>query len=693
MVSIVLIKREDMERSRINHRTWMFPIGIVVSSLFLFVTNLYSFLLFHVLVELFTVVIAFGIFAIAWSSRRYVNNIFLLVMGVGYLFIGSIDLLHVLTYEGMRIIADYGTNLSDQLWIAARYLEALSFVGAFLLLKYDISMSLSLVKSRWIFFAYTLIISIVAALVLMFDIFPAMYVAGDGVAQFYAYNEYIIATIFLGALVLLFKKRKKLDQEVVGILSLSLILKIISELFFARYVNAYDFSNMLGHIFQFISFLLLYKAVIEGGLMKPYKFLFLDLKKSEENYRALVEFSPDAIVVHSGGRILYANGSAKKLFGIEKDEEIINMELTDFFGSEYREHIRLRIKNIFSGKWQQAPTMEMAVLHTNGQMVPVEVKGRKIIYAGEEVIESIIRDVSERKKAEERIRSLAKFPEENPNPVMRVLENGQVQYANRPAHKMLSHFNWKSGDPLPKALLEVSKQVLKKKVKQEQEITCACGRIFAIVFAPSLTDECVNLYGLDITERKAAEEELAKTQKQLRKKIEEQLLESYKHLGLVNRKISLLLEMENHSQSKENKQEIVEYILSSLLNLSYAKIGLLYLAVGKNHFNLISSAGLEKEKLVNLQVVNESNAKFISQLVAKGKRVNGSCDLVDAGCFKIGFAFSYFVALPILSGNVCKGFLFLGFTDRKSMDVQELEFLDVFAKHVSSALTNSSILK
>lgn len=76
-------------------------------------------------------------------------------------------------------------------------------------------------------------------------------------------------------------------------------------------------------------------------------------------------------------------------------------------------------------------------------------------------------------------------------------------------------------------------------------------------------------------------------------------MESYKHLGLVNRKISLLLELENHSQSKENKQEIVKYILSSLLNLSYAKAGLLYLAVGKNHFNLISSVGLEKETMAN----------------------------------------------------------------------------------------------
>ncbi len=671
----------------------MFPVGIVVSSSFLFAANLYSFLFFHTLVELFTVVIAFGIFAIAWSSRKYVNNIFLLVMGVSYLFIGSIDLLHMLTYQGMNIIAGYGANLPAQLWIAARYLEAASFIAAFLLLSQGVSRELPLVRSRWIFFVYAVIFLIMISSILVWDIFPGAYLAGGGMTQFYISSEYIIAFIFLGSLALLFKKRKIFDREMVNLLSLSLILKIISELSFSWYVSAYDFSNILGHIFQFTSFLLLYKAVIEGGLMRPYRFLFLDLKKSEESYRALVEFSPDAIVVHSEGNILYANEPAKKLFGIEEDESIIGANLIEFFGPEYRDRIRLRIKNIFSGKWQQAPTMEMAVLHANGQTIPVEVKGMKIIYAGREVIESIIRDVSERKTAEEKIQSLAKFTEESPSPVIRALGDGQVQYANRPGRKMLAHFDWSVGEPLPEAFQVTFEQALKKGIKQEAEITCTCGRIFSILFAPSLTDDYVNLYGLDITERKAVEEELVKAQVRLREKTEEQLMESYKYLGLVNRKISLLLELENHSQSKKNKQEIVEYILSSSPSLSYAKAGLLYLAVGKNHFNLISSAGLEKEKLANLQVVSEKKADFIGQLMETGKRVNGSCELVDAGCFKTNFAFSYFVALPILSGNVCKGFLFLGFTDRKSMDTQEFEFLDIFAKHVSSALTNAAILK
>lgn len=694
IVSFVLIKRKDMDRLRSVYQAWIFPFGIAVSSSLLFFASLYSFLLFHTLVELFTVVIAFGIFVIAWSSRRYVNNIFLLLIGVSYLFIGGIDLVHMITYRGMDIVKNYGANLPTQLWIAARYLEAASFVAAFLLLKEAAANDSVKIgrKSRKIFFIYFLIFSAILALIFLFNIFPAAYVEGSGMTHFKIYSEYIISLIFFGAIILLLKKRKMFDREMANMLSLSLIMKIVSELAFTEYVGVYDFSNILGHIFRFISVLLLYKAVLESGLMRPYEFLFSDLKKSEERYRSLVDFSPDAIVVHSEGKVMYANGSAKKLFGIKKEDAIIGMELAGFFSPEYREQISLRIKNIFSGKLRQTPMTEMTVLQASGQLIPVEVKGMKIFYAGKEAVESIIRDVSERKKAEEKIRSLAKFPEENPNPVIRALADGQVQYLNQPARKMLISIGWTESGPLPEFLFAAVRQVLEKKVKQEVEVVCQSGQIFSIMLAPILTESWVNLYGLDITERKASERELANTQAELRKKTEELLMESYKHLGLVNRKISLLLELENHSQSKKNKQEIIEYILSSLLSLSYAKTGLLYLAVGKNHFNLVSSIGLEKENKVNLQIVNESSANFISKLAREGKRVNGSCDLVDFGFFNSNTAFSYCVALPILSGKICKGFLFLGFIDRKSMDMQELEFLDVFAKHVSSALANSDIL-
>src|SRR4030043_150037 len=92
--------------------------------------SLYNYLLFHSLAEIFSIVDAFGIFMVTWNSRRFLDNNYLLFIGIAYLFVGGLDLIHTLTYKGMGIFQGYGTNLATQLWGAARYTESLSLLIA-----------------------------------------------------------------------------------------------------------------------------------------------------------------------------------------------------------------------------------------------------------------------------------------------------------------------------------------------------------------------------------------------------------------------------------------------------------------------------------------------------------------------------------------------------------------------------------
>ncbi|MDD2302385.1 MAG: MASE3 domain-containing protein, partial [Eubacteriales bacterium] len=78
----------------------------------LYLASLYSYLLFHGLVELFCVVIAFGIFMFAWNSRRFIGNNFLLFLGISYFFVGVFDVAHILAYRGMNIFSLPGANLA-----------------------------------------------------------------------------------------------------------------------------------------------------------------------------------------------------------------------------------------------------------------------------------------------------------------------------------------------------------------------------------------------------------------------------------------------------------------------------------------------------------------------------------------------------------------------------------------------------
>jgi membrane-associated sensor protein len=252
----------------ITHRFWNIPavLGILII-LGLYFTSLYSYLLFHSITEIISIIVACGIFIIAWNSKKFLDNKFLLFIGVAYLFIGGLDLLHTLAYKGMGVFQGYDANLPTQLWIAARYLQSISLFIAPLFLS-----------RRWINVDYIfLVYSFVTALVLMtifWNIFPVCYLEGIGLTTFKRVSEYVICLILIGAIIALFRVRNEFDEGVFWLLVVAIVLTIGAELAFTFYISVYGFSNLVGHYLKLISFFLIYKALIETALVKPYNLIF-----------------------------------------------------------------------------------------------------------------------------------------------------------------------------------------------------------------------------------------------------------------------------------------------------------------------------------------------------------------------------------------------------------------------------------
>jgi len=80
-----------------------FLITLAIFVFLTYLTSFYNYLLFHTIAEIFSILIAFAIFIIAWNSREYLDNNYLLFIGIAYLFVGGIDLVHTLAYKGMFI--------------------------------------------------------------------------------------------------------------------------------------------------------------------------------------------------------------------------------------------------------------------------------------------------------------------------------------------------------------------------------------------------------------------------------------------------------------------------------------------------------------------------------------------------------------------------------------------------------------
>ncbi len=134
------------------------------------------------------------------------------------------------------------------------------------------------------------------------------------------------------------------------------------------------------------------------------------------------------------------------------------------------------------------------------------------------------REERERKLAEEQINNLARFPSENPFPILRISQDGTVLYSNPPGLVLLEQWNCKTGQKAPKDWCKLVSKALKSKRYQVKELNCD-KKIFSFAIAPVVDEGYVNLYGRDITKRKQAEDALQKSLDELDLKVKQRTAE------------------------------------------------------------------------------------------------------------------------------------------------------------------------
>jgi PAS domain S-box-containing protein len=126
------------------------------------------------------------------------------------------------------------------------------------------------------------------------------------------------------------------------------------------------------------------------------------LKESEERYRVLVEFSPNSICVHRDGKLLYVNPAGVQLFGATNPEELVGRSVLDFIHPDSLPIVRERLRQLRSG--ETAPLIEEKFITLNGEVRDVEVMAIPIIYERAPAAQVMIRDITERKRAEDAVR-------------------------------------------------------------------------------------------------------------------------------------------------------------------------------------------------------------------------------------------------------------------------------------------------
>jgi len=127
--------------------------------------------------------------------------------------------------------------------------------------------------------------------------------------------------------------------------------------------------------------------------------------ESEEKYRTLVEMSPDGIIIHREGTILYANPAIALMLRVANPEALAGRDAFDLIHPDYHQVLRERTNDDLDGKI--TPTTEFRVTRADGTVAIVEGRGRRIRYDGNPAILVVIRDITERKAAERQVQEYA----------------------------------------------------------------------------------------------------------------------------------------------------------------------------------------------------------------------------------------------------------------------------------------------
>ena len=381
--------------------TWTVAAAVFIGLTLLSQVN---YLFFHGIVEVAGVAVAFAIFLLVWNTRHVVPDSFFLLVGIALLFVGGIDLVHTLAYKGMGIIPGDSADLPTQLWLAARYLQSITFlIAAFLIGR-------SLTNDRRhdiaIFFVGCALGSgLLLASIFAWGIFPSAFVEGSGLTPFKIASEYVISLMMLATIALLILRRDRFDRSVFLFLVGAQMLLIAGELAFTSYASVYGPANMLGHLFRLASVYCFYRAIVVVGLQNPTNLLFRELtareealRRSEHRYRSLVEYAPDAIFVNRDDRVTYVNPAGLQLFGAASPADVVGRPVIELFAPAHRATVAERIRQLRTGS--PVPLIDEQIVRPDGSVRDVEVAAFSFDDETGPAIEVILRDVTDRKDAE-----------------------------------------------------------------------------------------------------------------------------------------------------------------------------------------------------------------------------------------------------------------------------------------------------
>lgn len=358
-----------------------------------------TYLVFHNVVEFFSVMVSLSIFSLGWFAFDQNRDRHALYLSVAFLAIGLMDFMHTLGYSGMpALITPNNPNKSTQYWIAVRLFSAMAFLSSAYIYPNQERRWLS--KTAIMTSALAVVVVVFVSVTFFPDQIPTTFVQGIGLTPFKMVAEYVIIVLLVLATIAYWNRLARTGDRLIVYYLAAFVLCIFSEFVFSAYQSVFDTWNVLGHLYKVLAFLLIYKGIFVASVNRPYE----ELRLSRNMLSHIMNSVPQAIFWKDRESVyLGCNRVFALQAGLDHPEDIVGKQDFDLpWGREASEGYRADDREVMERTEAKRHIIETlrqadgATIWIDTSKIPLIDKSGRV-----EGVLGVYEDITRRKQAEE----------------------------------------------------------------------------------------------------------------------------------------------------------------------------------------------------------------------------------------------------------------------------------------------------
>ncbi len=279
----------------------------------------------HTAVEFIAIAAAFLVFATVWHTRTRDHSSSLLLIAVALFAAGWLDFFHALSYKGMpQLVTPASVEKAIAFWLSARLIVAATLLAVSLLPQLP-------VPTQRLRLGVLAVYAGLCGLVIWGVLFheaalPRTYIEGVGLTPLKRWLEWLITGMLALAAWRYYRMAQRSDDEFLPLIFGASSVAALSELFLTQYEVVSDAHNLLGHVYKFICYGLIYRAMFVVSVRRPYQALARQtatLQQANETLRtqslALESIATSVIVTDLEGHVHWRNRASRERSDMSPD--------------------------------------------------------------------------------------------------------------------------------------------------------------------------------------------------------------------------------------------------------------------------------------------------------------------------------------------------------------------------------------